>query len=68
MATIKKCDFCGEEIKESKEEVAVFVENLGDDAWCLDKDACSSCGEVIRRLLQKGIDRLRKALEAASDK
>jgi hypothetical protein len=61
MSTKAFCDFCGREVAQTQKYVVSVASRL-------ERDACTSCGEIVARLLMKPIDRLQRALEAASDR
>jgi CRISPR/Cas system type I-B associated protein Csh2 (Cas7 group RAMP superfamily) len=76
MATTLTCDYCGGKIEDFdinrdrpvQHKFSVTIFDSTADKEELNNDACSSCADVIRRLLGKSIDRLKKALDAASDR
>lgn len=68
MATIRRCDYCEAEIAEKEARFTASLFSDVTDQTVLEKDACKGCADVIKRLLNKQIDRLQKALQAASDR
>lgn len=71
MATKLTCDFCGEEIKPPESEnlpdqhpskkCTVAIYRDGSDTEMLDRDACSTCADLIARILARA-NRMQLAL------
>lgn len=62
------CDYCEKEINSGQHVYNVMLANDKTDVTAVDREACSSCADILKRLLKKSGERLRRAVEASSDR
>lgn len=63
MATKLTCDFCDAELGSGTSKYSVLVSDVTKEKDLLERDACGSCIEIVRRLLMRPIGQLNEALE-----